>query len=145
MSLLLAAHFAITWALVGLIWVIQTVHYPLMAWVGQAERQRYQLQHVSRMGRLVIPLMLSEAFLTVYLCFTSTSLTHPWLAWLGAALLLIVWAVTGAFSVPAHNKLVSDVPSQALANLVSTNWIRTIAWTGRGVVALFMAMPSPIT
>ena len=31
---LLVIHFAVTWALVGLIWTIQAVHYPLLKDVG---------------------------------------------------------------------------------------------------------------
>jgi hypothetical protein len=41
LNLLITAHLAVTWALVSLICVIQVVHYPLMARVGEADNRRY--------------------------------------------------------------------------------------------------------
>ncbi len=43
----LVIHAAITWALVGLIWTIQVVHYPLLKNVGQAEFVAYHDRHMS--------------------------------------------------------------------------------------------------
>jgi hypothetical protein len=145
MNLLLTAHLAVTWALVGLIWMIQVVHYPLMARVGEADSRRYQTEHIDRIGRLVAPLMICEALLTGYLCLMSDTLHTPWLAWLGAALLAIVWTVTGIWSVPAHTKLTSDNPSGALKVLVATNWMRTFAWSGRGLIAVALVASTQLT
>ena len=141
MDLILTAHSAVPWALVGLIWVMQVVHYPLMARVGEAHSQRYQTEHVTRIGGLVAPLMICEAALTMWLCMHATTLHTPWLAWLGALLLMVVWSVTALWSVPAHTKLTSPNPAGALKRLVATNWLRTAAWTGRGVVAALLAAP----
>ena len=138
MSLLLTIHLAITCTLVGLIWVIQVVHYPLMARVGATNSRQYQTEHVARIGVLVAPLMICEAILTAYLCVVAVTLSMPWLAWLGAGLLVVVWLVTALWSVPAHNQLTSDNPSGALRRLVFTNWMRTAAWTGRGLVAALL-------
>ena len=48
MSALLAAHAAATWALVGLIWTVQVVHYPLFALVGAYLGERIQLGPASK-------------------------------------------------------------------------------------------------
>jgi hypothetical protein len=36
-----------------------------------------------------------------------------------------------------HNALANGFDAQAHARLVDTNWIRTLAWTARGIFALY--------
>ena len=57
---LLIAQLASTLPLVGLIWTIQWVHYPLFSKVGNETFVEYQARHMSRIGSVVGPLMLVE-------------------------------------------------------------------------------------
>lgn len=53
--------------------------------------------------------------------------------------LAVVWAATMWLSVPRHSQLAAGFDGDAHAALVTTNWVRTIAWTARSVVAIVMA------
>lgn len=131
-----AAQVAVTWSLVGLIWTIQVVHYPLMARVGEAGYSEYQREHMRRITWLVGPLMLAEVGLAVALWLRATTPNETRLSWIGAVLLLVIWGATAIFSVPAHGRLESGFDERAHSRLVATNWVRTAAWTLRGLVAL---------
>ena len=129
---MLWVHTFATLALVGLIWTIQLVHYPLMAAVKSGFRH-YHEAHTTRITWLVGPLMGAE--LVTGLALTSEHADNP-LLWTGLALVAVNWLATGLISVPLHSRLAREFDAQALARLVSTNWIRTVAWTLRGVLVL---------
>ncbi len=46
-------HMATTWFMVGLMYTIQLVSYPLFSLVGQSTFVRYEAAHVSRISRLL--------------------------------------------------------------------------------------------
>jgi hypothetical protein len=46
--------------------------------------------------------------------------------------------VTVVASVPAHRALGDGFDASAHARLVTTNWLRTVAWTAHGGVAIGM-------
>ena len=60
-SLNLLLNAAATFYLVGVIWVVQRVHYPLFAAVGDESFRDYQSQHLSRITPVVAAPMLIEA------------------------------------------------------------------------------------
>jgi hypothetical protein len=131
-----AAQVAVTWSLVGLIWTIQLVHYPLMSRVGEARYVEYQREHMRRITWLVGPLMLAEVGLALALWLGAATPDEERLGWIGALLLLVIWGATAVFSVPAHGRLEAGFDERAHARLVATNWVRTAAWTLRGGVVL---------
>ena len=53
-------HLAVTLFVVGVIWFVQVVHYPLMASVGRAESAAYVQAHTRRTAWVVGPPMLVE-------------------------------------------------------------------------------------
>ena len=57
---------------------------------------------------------------------------------LGAALVALIWGVTFLISVPCHAALSAGFDAAAHDRLVSTNWIRTIAWTARAALSVWM-------
>jgi hypothetical protein len=129
--LVLIAHAAATWAMTGLIWFVQVVHYPLFAAVGPAGFAAFHAAH-SRLTTLVVgPLMLVEAAGAVWIALERPAVD----AWLGVALLAVVWGTTFFVSVPRHNLLAAGFDAAVIDSLVATNWIRTIAWTARAAVA----------
>lgn len=56
----LLLNFASTWSMVGLIWPIQVVHYPLFSSVGAEQFQEYSEDHQRLITYLVLPLMFVE-------------------------------------------------------------------------------------
>jgi len=133
-------HLACTLYMVGLIWFVQRVHYPLFAAVGPSRFADYEQAHVARTGPVVGPAMLGEAGLAVLLVALPGAAPPP-LAWLGAGLLVVVWLSTALLQVPSHGVLREGFDPGAHRRLVLGNWIRTIAWSARGLVALAIAAP----
>ncbi len=131
-------HLAATLALVGLIWTIQLVHYPLMARVGP-DFVAYHSAHCSRIAWLVTPLMGLEALTSVLLLVQRPAGVSATWAWLGMGLVALIWISTALFSVPEHSRLQRGFDADAVARLVRTNWIRTVAWTARGALVLWIA------
>lgn len=137
-DLLLLAHLAATLVMVGIIWFVQAVHYPLFASVGDAGWSAYADAHVRRTGRVVGPPMLVEAATTALLLLRRPAAIPAGWVWLGAALLLLVWLSTAFLQVPRHRLLRGAFDPAAARALVATNWLRTAAWTARGLLALAM-------
>ena len=136
MSWGLLLHIGATLMMTGLIWLVQCVHYPLFAQVGVDSFQEYHIRHTQWITPIVGPLMLIELG-TALLLAQSTELPIPmWQTWLGLALIVVIWASTALLQIPLHNTLASGLDPVAVSKLVSTNWVRTIAWTLRSVLVL---------
>jgi hypothetical protein len=132
---MLLANTAVCLALVGLIWTIQVVHYPLFARVGPEAWPGYHAAHSARITLLVGPLMCAELFLACGLVAAAPAEDRS-MAWLAAALVGVVWLCTVFVSVPLHGRVSAAPDAAALDALVRTNWVRTLAWTLRGGLLL---------
>ena len=126
---LLAIHAAATWALLGLIWTVQVVHYPLFAQVGADAFRDYHARHMLRITFLVAPLMLVEVATAVLLLIRCAR--EPWLL-ASLAPLLLIWASTWRMQVPLHESLSNGFDVAVHRKLVASNWWRTGAWSVRG-------------
>lgn len=135
---ILLVHAATTLVLAGLIWTIQVVHYPLMAQVGEGTFTRYHQEHARRITWLVGPLMLAELTVAVAIFLWPPGQVAAVLATTGLVLLAGIWLATAALAVPAHARLARGPDADAHRRLVRTNWVRTLAWSARGAVALGM-------
>jgi len=131
---LVVGHACATWFLVGLIWIVQLVHYPLMDGVGVDGWVKYGDRHRARITLIVAPMMFVELACAAALVVLAPGV----LSWLGAGLLAVVWLSTFAVQVPLHAKLASVFDVSAHAMLVRTNWVRTAAWSARGALAALM-------
>lgn len=137
-ELLLIANCAATMGMVGVIWFVQIVHYPLFASVGAQQFPEYERRHSARITWIVAPLMLIEAAASGLLCLATERPVPAWMPWTGAALLGVIWLSTALVQVPCHSRLARGFDPLAHRRLVRTNWLRTIAWSLRGVLALWM-------
>jgi hypothetical protein len=115
----------------GLIWFVQIVHYPTMASFSRENFASHEKEHCDRTGWVVVPLMLVELS-TFALLFAEGIRCNAFL--ISGMLLGIIWASTFLLQVPIHRTLLSGWNSQAHRRLVASNWIRTIAWTGRSLL-----------
>ncbi len=135
MKNLLVANLSATLVLVGLIWTIQIVHYPLFLRVGAQEWAQFHAEHSARITVLVAPLMLAEVALAVWLGMVAPP-ERRLLAWVSVGLVGAAWLSTAFLSVPLHNRLGAGPDPTLLAALVQTNWPRTLAWTLRGALLM---------
>lgn len=124
-------HFCFTLYMVGIIWLIQIIHYPLFKQVGESTFIDYHKIHIQKTSLVIAGPMIMEVLTGLYL-FTFIELYRNNLMFLIAfALNIIIWVVTFFISVPKH-KILSSGPDHSVINaLVRTNWLRTIAWTLR--------------
>jgi len=67
----------------------------------------------------------------------NVSLTIPII---GVILVFIIWASTAFLQIPQHNTLANAYELKAHNILVQTNWIRTLAWSMRGLLLLYMLL-----
>lgn len=134
----LIVHAASTWFMVGLIWTIQTVHYPLFARVGHAAFVRYEYEHTTRMGKLLALPAVVEIVTGAALVWTRPGEVGLWLVMVAGALLVAIWVVTALVQVPLHRRLGNGRDDAAIRQLVRRNWLRTGLWTARGVLVTAM-------
>ena len=134
MTELLAAHAAATWALVGLIWTVQLVHYPLFAQVGADTFRNYHARHTQQITWIVAPLMAVELG-TAALLFVRGA--REW--WLLASFVPLAfnWLATWRVQIPLHHRLAAGFDAEVHRRLVVSNWWRTAAWSIRGACVLW--------
>jgi hypothetical protein len=126
------ANVIVTAVLVGLIWTIQWVHYPLFAAVPAAAFPAYHAAHVARITPLVGPLMVAELVLAAAWWWQSWRAGQGLrVASVGLALVAVAWIATALLSVPLHERLADGAEPLLVAALVRTNLVRAIAWTVR--------------
>jgi hypothetical protein len=140
-SLILLAQVISTWFLVGLIWTIQIVHYPLFAAVGVDRFVAYEASHTRLITWVVGPVMLVEAATAGLFVAMRPASIPAWIPWTGLGLVILIWISTAILQVPDHAKLANGFDAAAHAHLVGTNWLRTMAWTARGVILAVAIWP----
>ena len=139
----LIAQAVATFAMVGLVWFVQVVHYPLFALVPKTGRRQYETAHANRTTWIVAPVMLVEAASALLLLADPPRGTSRPLALAGLVLLALVWLSTWLIQVPAHRALSRDPTDRAVRRLVIGNWPRTLLWTARaGVVVAMLVLSS---
>jgi uncharacterized membrane protein len=121
----------------GVIWLIQLVQYPFFAQVGKENFQQYHAAHTFWITPVVAPAMIFELITSVFLIIYPPENIDPKLIWLGLILTLIVWLSTFFFQVPLHEKLGQGFDLEAHRFLVSSNWIRTIAWSLHSILVVY--------
>lgn len=139
---ILLLHAAATWYLVGLIWFVQVNHYPLFDRVGEAEFPRYEADHQRLTTPVVLPPMVVELGTSCYLALFPLSNLQV-LGYVGFALVVMIWASTFLIQVPLHTKVGNGFDRKSYLLLVRTNWLRTVAWSLRGLLALWMLTEPP--
>jgi hypothetical protein len=138
-DVVLFVHQFATLSMVGVIWFVQVVHYPLFECVAAADFSAFEQRHQRRTTVVVMPLMIAEA-VSALLLFRFRPDSVPLVAvQFGAVLVLVIWASTFFLQVPAHNRLSLGFDARVHQRLVRTNWIRTASWTARGVLVCWMS------
>lgn len=139
MKYVLLAHLAATLMMVGVIWFVQIVHYPLFARVGSGGFALYSEAHSRLTTYVVGPPMLVEAATALLLVFRRPEEITLAAAITGFSLVAVIWLSTILLQVPRHTTLGSGFDHTAWSSLVLSNWVRTVAWSARGVLVVWMA------
>lgn len=137
-ELALLAHVASTFWMIGLVWFVQAVHYPLFARVGSSAFAAYEADHCVRTNLVVGPPMLVEMASALWLMAAPPADVPREAAAIGLGLLAVVWLSTLGLQVPRHAELSRGFDARAHRALVRTNWIPTLAWSARGVLVLWI-------
>jgi hypothetical protein len=138
---LLVSHAVVTWFLCGLIWTIQLVHYPSFADVGRDAFAAFHQAHLQRITLLVaLPMVLELVSGGVIVLVAPVPRGS---AVLGLVLLAIIWGATALVQVPLHDALARGGDGATITRLIDTNWVRTAAWTLRGVLVGWWVFARP--
>ena len=135
-------HLASTLFMTGVIWFVQVVHYPLFDGTGRAEFSAYERRHTAATTYVVAPPMLVECATALLLFWFRPPGIATWQLWAGTALLAVIWLSTAFVQIPCHEVLSRGFESDIHRRLVSTNWIRTAAWSLRASLVSWMAWTS---
>lgn len=129
-------HLLVTLMMLGVIWFVQIVHYPLFSAVSEASFVQYEELNVYYTGLLVAPLMVVELLTAIFLWAKADLPCERRLFALGLGLVIVIWGVTFFVQVPLHEELQSGFELNIYESLVAGNWIRTILWSMRGGLLL---------
>ena len=139
-SALFVVNLIATWYMVGLIWMVQIVHYNMFDRVGLEQFQQYEADH----NRLITPIvgvpMLFELATAVLLLFAAPDSFPRWAAIVGLVLIGLIWISTVMLQIPRHTQLLSGFDEATYRRLVNSNWIRTGLWTVRGGLMAYYAV-----
>ena len=126
---MLIIHLIATSVMVGVIWVIQLVHYPSFHFIELKQYTTFQRFHMSRISYVVIPAMLTELFTLILIVISMDQIDTLVLA--SAILLIFIWLMTAVFFSGVHQKLTLGYDKTIVDKLVKLNWSRTLLWTLR--------------
>ena len=126
--------------MVGLIWTIQVVHYPLFTLVGTENFTTYESQHSRRMALLLAVPASVEVVTAGMLVWLHPETTPLWLVLVAGSLLAATWTSTLLVQVPLHRRLGERFDSTTIARLTTSHWLRTLIWSARGILVLTMLL-----
>ena len=138
---LVIAHMASTLFMVGLIWTIHYVHYPLFAHVGESTYIAFQSEHVNRIGKLLLLPWLTEGITllgVLALAFLGNRRDLRLPAFLNGVGMAIALVISGVWSAPAHGELADGFDADVHQRLMNANLVRTLAWTLCGISAVWL-------
>ena len=126
---MLVLHLIATSVMVGVIWVIQLVHYPSFHFIELKQYTDFQRFHMSRISYVVVPAMFTELFTLILIVISMDQIDNLVLA--SAILLIFIWLMTAVFFSGVHQKLTLGYDQTVVDKLVKLNWGRTLLWTLR--------------
>ena len=114
--------------LVGVILMTQFLSYPLLRKLYIPSFSDYYNTYTNRISLIVIPLMVTELVLSIFLFWFNLNNTYVILS---SLMLIGVWLSTFLVQVPLHNQLSLSYDKRLVNKLIKTNWIRTVLWCSK--------------
>ena len=133
-EILSKVHFLSTSLMVGIIWVIQLLHYPAFHFIKESDYVEFQHFHMQRISFIVVPVMILElfsAFMLVYYLRSNLLI-------LCLIILLFIWLITFVFFTKLHQSLLDGYNKTVVDKLVKINWSRTILWSLRLIILIYI-------
>lgn len=118
--------------------LVQFVAYPLFADVDAGSFTSFHAAWSSRITPVVLLPMVVELVTAGWLVVDPPGSIGRALPAVGLAFAITAWASTGLLQVPAHSRLSGGFSAEAHRRLLSTSWLRTVAWAGHSVAACLM-------
>ncbi|MFT4688680.1 MAG: hypothetical protein ACKVHO_09490 [Verrucomicrobiia bacterium] len=129
----------------GVIWFVQVVHYPLFHQVGVGNFVRFEEQHALLTTFVVMPPMLVELVTAGFLVRRRPQFMARHQAITILLLTVFIWLLTFIVHLPQHELLGRGFSSELHADLVVTNWGRTILWTLKSGLAMWLLLRAMVT
>lgn len=120
--------------LVSLVFMTQFITYPTLLNIDKDKFSDYHRKYVNNISFIVAPVMLIE-LLTLFLIayFSKDFLIIKCLI-----LLLVIWLTTFFIMIPSHNRISKSFNIKEIKSLINYNWIRTILWSFKLLVIIFL-------
>ncbi len=123
--------------MLGLIWVIQLVHYPSFLFVDNSKFVNFEKFHSQKITYIVMPMMIAE----IVSCSMIVVRDYwqgdgSWFWMINMISLLGIWLSTFCLSIPCHAKLRRGYCHTTIKRLIDTNWPRTFLWTVKGCLVI---------
>jgi hypothetical protein len=138
MNILLIIHACITWYMVGVIWMTQKCQYPLFKSVPTSHLTFFAREQQERIGYVAGPMMLLEAISGFALILILPTSTQFALTLCGAGLIALIWFSTFSVQSPLLKEILEGAGEEEINDLIKTNIFRTVSWTARGLLVLFL-------
>lgn len=129
-------HFLSTAIMVGVIWVIQLIHYPSFHFIKESNYSKFQQFHMNRISIIVIPTMIIEIISGLLIFW---SVFHSNIFFISSLFILIsIWAITFIFFTKMHQGLVFGYNQEIVNKLILINWSRTLLWSLRLIILCYI-------
>jgi hypothetical protein len=133
MDLIFIAHLIATSIMVGVIWIVQLVHYPSFKVIDSNRFLEFENFHCKRISFVVMPAMLIEilsgGFIYLYL-------TRELLFIVSLIILIVIWISTFFIQATLHSKLLLNYSEENVNLLIKSNWVRTLLWSARILILI---------
>ena len=131
-------HVLLVYVMGGVMWFVQLAYYPNLAVVGREAFVGYQREHIRRITRVAWTLLALELVTGIILLVPAQVTTSRILLAVNLALIAATWWSTWFVQVPLHKRLEQGWDETAHGRLVGTNWFRTVVYTIRGLLILYL-------
>ncbi len=122
-------------AMTGVIWIIQLVHYPSFSFISEHKFEAFNKFHQASITYIVMPLMLVEIITGALIFYLAPSQKIYLLLFF---LTILIWLSTFLLSIPYHSELLNGYNADTINKLITTNWPRTILWTLRSSIFIYL-------
>tara|TARA_B100000902_G_scaffold393392_1_gene447535 strand:+ start:1167 stop:1586 length:420 start_codon:yes stop_codon:yes gene_type:complete len=119
----------------GVIIVTQIVNYPLLLDFFKSDLKILHKSYVNKISIIVIPFMLLELFVALYLVYNEIYLSYT-----NLGLLIIIYLSTFFIQVPIHDKIKYNANKILLKKLILSNWIRTFSWLLKSIISVIIIL-----
>ncbi len=132
---LFSVHLFLSLYMLGVIWFVQMIHYPMFLHFSCNESVNPFAHHQSKATSLALPMIL-ELVSIALLAFM------PYPNFMSVLILLVltllIWLSTFTLQVPAHKALKNEKSEQVIHRLIWTNWFRTGLWSLKAIYLFFL-------